>query len=232
MAGRSERDERTWNIPFDPIPDFTTFCQGTDLTGYRLGIPRNTLDADPPGAITDAFSKACQTLVSAGAAVIDNADFPAADAFRQLNTQAKGIVRASEFARDIALYLSGLGANPHNLTCIADLIAFTRARAEEDFPARDIGKFLWAQAEGVDVRSERYRAMLAQEEFFGGDGGILAALERDALDALVLPPSHGVAGDLAAKMGFPILVVPMGFWPAGTRVQRGSGLVDVAPGMP
>lgn len=41
MVGRSDRDERTWNIPFNPIPDFTTSCQGKDLSEIAIGVSRN-----------------------------------------------------------------------------------------------------------------------------------------------------------------------------------------------
>ena len=46
MAGRSERDEKTWDIPLDRIPDYTTFCRGTDLSDVTIGLPRNSFDPD------------------------------------------------------------------------------------------------------------------------------------------------------------------------------------------
>jgi amidase len=233
MVGRSERDERTWNIPVDPIPDFTQFCQGVDLSGLRLGIPRNAFADNMPAAIMDAFSMASRTFTSAGAAVIDDANFTAADEFRKLNQQVKGIVRSSEFKRDIVKYLDCLTANPNEIKSVEDIINFTKSNDAELYPEKDIGKFLWTQAEGVEVDSDKYKHMLEQEAYFGGEGGILGALEKYKLDALILPSTNGIAGDLAAKMGFPILVVPLGFWPAGTEIQKGeSGLTEVAPGMP
>ena len=55
MAGRSERDEGTWNIPFQQIPDFTEFCKNTDLSGVTIGVPRNTFNSDPTSPIMVSF---------------------------------------------------------------------------------------------------------------------------------------------------------------------------------
>ena len=233
MAGRSERDERTWNIPFDPIPDFTSFCKSTDLTGITVGVPRNAFPSDAPAPITDAFESALRTLSSAGAKVVDSADYPATEEFKKLNQQVKGIVRSSESKRDIALYLESLETNPNGLHSAEDIVEFTKTRPEEDYPARDIGKFLWTQAEGVDVDSDKYKRMVEQELFFGGEGGILGSMEKHTLDLLVVPSTLGISNDLAAKMGFPVMCVPLGFWPEDTPVQKGNGgLVTRAPGIP
>ena len=235
MAGRSDRDERTWNIPFDPIPDFTKFCRGTDLSGIRIGVPRNTWEDDSPVPIKDSFESALKTLSSAGANVVDNANFPKADAFKKLNNQVKGIVRSSEFKRDIVRYLQRLETNPNNIHSAEDIIEFTKTFPGEGYPERDIGKFLWTQAEGVNIDSEKYREMVKQEQFFGGEGGILGAMEKYNLDVLVVPADQDIGNDLAAKMGFPVISVPLGFWPVDTPVQldkKHPNLVKVAPGMP
>lgn len=91
MAGRSERDEGTWNIPFQQIPDFTEFCKGTDLSGVTIGVPRTTFDSDPTSPIMVSFAAALKTLATAGAKVVDNADFPEAEGFKMFNNQVKGI---------------------------------------------------------------------------------------------------------------------------------------------
>lgn len=235
MAGRSEKDDRTWSIPFDSIPDFTTYCKGTDLTGITVGVPRNTFSADPTSPIMVSFESAIETLRRAGAKVVDSADFPEADGFKKLNQQVRGIVRSSEFKRDIVRYLQTLETNPNNIKSAEDIIEFTKTFAAEEYPERDIGKFLWTQAEGVDVDSDKYRDMVNQEQFYGGEGGILGAMEKHGLDLLMVPSSLGIANDLAAKMGFPVLGVPLGFYPEGTPVELDDckpHLVRVAPGIP
>lgn len=77
--------------------------------------------------------------------------------------------------------------------------------------------------------------MLEQEKFFGGEGGILGALSKFKVDAFVVPSFAGIGPDLAAKMGFPELTVPLGFHPEGTKIKLDDDkphLVQVAPGIP
>lgn len=192
MAGRSERDEGTWNIPFQQISDFTEFCKSTDLTGVTIGVPRNTFDSDPTSPIMVSFEAGLKTLASAGATVVGNADFPEAEGFKKLNNQVRGIVRSSEFRRDIARYLKTLKINPHNIQSAEDIIEFTKNFLGEEYPEHDIGKFLWTQAEGIDVDSDKYKEMVKQERFYGGEGGILGAMEKHNLDVLVIPSTLGI----------------------------------------
>ena len=233
MAGKSDMDDRTWNIPFDTMPDFTAFCKNTDLSGITVGIPRNCFDSNAPAPIMASFESALRTLSSAGAKVVDNANFSAAEDFKKLNQQVKGIVRSSEFKRDIVKYLQTLETNPNEIYSAEDIINFTKTFPGEEYPARDIGKFLWTQAEGIDVESDKYKDMVKQELYFGGEGGILGAMQKYKLDVLIVPSTIGIANDLAAKMGFPAMAVPLGFWPEGTPIKKGNGdLVTVAPGIP
>ncbi|KAI0099690.1 putative amidase [Nemania sp. FL0031] len=234
MAGRSDSDRRTWDIPFPKIPDFTSFCN-TDLTGMVIGVPRNAFPSDSPAPILDSFTSALETLKSAGAKIVENANFTAADEFRKLNDQVKGIVRSSEFKRDIVNYLKTLATNPNGIHNAEDIIKFTKECLDEEYPAKDIGKFLWTQEEGIEVDSVKYKEMVNQELHFGGEGGILGAIEKHSLDVIVVPSTLGITNDLAAKMGFPVISVPLGFWPEGTPIKydaRDPRLVKVAPGIP
>lgn len=87
----------------------------------------------------------------------------------------------------------------------------------------------------MDVDSDKYRDTFKQEQFYGGEGGILGAMETHILDLLMVPSSRGIANDLAAKMGFPVLGVPLGSYPEGAPVEMNDckpNLVKVAPGIP
>ncbi|OTA54812.1 amidase [Hypoxylon sp. EC38] len=235
MAGQTNRDERTWDIPFEKIPAFTGFCTGTDLSGITVGVPRNSFNAPSESPIMSSFESALKTLCIAGANIIDNANFPAAGEFKKLNDEVKGIVRSSEFKRDIVRYLQSLETNPNGIHSAEDIIEFTKRCPNEDYPNRDIGKFLWTQAEGIDVASDKYKMMVEQELFFGGEGGILGAMDKYKLHVLAVPSSVGIANDLAAKMGFPAITVPLGFYPEGTELKVDSckpNLVRVAPRIP
>jgi amidase len=128
-----------------------------------------------------------------------------------------------------------LETNPNEIHSAEDIINFTKAFPAEDYPERDIGKFLWTQAEGTDVDSDKQKSMVEQELYFGGEGGILGAMQKYKLDVLVVSSTLVIANDLAAKMGFPLIAVPWGFWPEGTPIEvesRKGGLVKVAPGIP
>lgn len=232
MAGRSEEDDRTWHIPFNPLPDFAALCKETVVSEIRIGIPRNAFDDGTPKYILDAFELAIGKIKSAGATVIDGADFAAAEDFKKLNDQVKGIVRSSEFKRDIKSYLETLTSNPNNIKTAEDIIEYTKNEPKEDYPAHDIGKFLWTQAEGIDVDSDKYHDMVKQELYFGGEGGITGALEKYGVDVLAVPSTEGISNDLAAKMGFPVIVIPLGFSPADTEVEYDDGMIEVGPGLP
>ncbi|KAK4141225.1 amidase [Dichotomopilus funicola] len=206
MAGRSERDEGTWDIPFQQIPDFTEFCNGTDLSGVTIGVPRNTFDSDPTSPIM----------------------WLTIPTFLQPRGSSSSTIRSGvscdppEFRRDIGRYLKTLKINPHNIQSAEDIIGFTKTSPEEEYPERDIGKFLWTQAEGID-------------RFYCGEGGILGAMEKHNLDVLVIPSTLGISNDLAAKMGFPVLGAQLGFHPKGTPIELDEDkphLVQVAPGIP
>ncbi|KAI1737184.1 putative amidase [Xylaria scruposa] len=234
MAGRSDLDDRTWNIPFEKIPDFTDFCD-TDLAGIRIGIPRNAFPDDVPAPIMTSFKYAQKILEMAGAKIVDNANFTAAKEFQKLNQQVKGIVRSSEFKKDIVKYLETLKTNPNEIHSAEDIINFTKTFPLEDYPGKDIGKFMWTQEEGIDVDSERYKAMVEQELYYGGEGGILGAMNKHKLDVLIIPSLLGITNDLAAKMGFPAMSIPLGSWPEGTPIKydsRKPGLIRIAPGIP
>jgi amidase len=165
--------------------------------------------------------------------VVDSADFPAAEEFKKLNQQVKGIVRSSEFRRDIVDYLTTLETNPNDIHSVEDIINFTKTFPAESYPEHDIGKFLWTRAEGIDVKSDKYKHMVEQERYFGGEGDILGAMEKHKLDVLVTPSALGVANDLSAKMGIPVISVPLGFYPEGTPIEHDSrGLVTMPPGIP
>ena len=232
MAGRSNLDERTWHIPFEPISDFTTFCKGTDLSGIIIGVLQNWFDSNSPAPIMSSFESSLKILSFAGAKVVDNANFTAVEESKKLNQQIKGIVRSSESNRDIVLYLNSLDTNRNEIHSVEDIINFTKTSPAGEYPERDIGKFMWTQAEGINVDSDKYRSMVEQELYFGGEGGILGAMKKYELDVLVTPSTLGIANDRAAKMGFPIMAVPLGFLPEGTSVEVESGnggLVHVAP---
>jgi amidase len=233
IAGRNEADDGTWDIPFNPIPDFAASCQTTDLKGFRIGVPRNTFLKVEPSVLV-AFETALQTLGEAGAQIVENSDLESVDEFKKLDKETKSFCMTAEFKSDLSKYFSGLQNNPHNLRTVEDLIEFTKQSPEEEYPERDIDIFLRAQADGTDISSAKYEALREKELNFGGAGGILGTLEKFNLDVLAVPSTIEIPTSLAAKMGFPIISVPLGFYPEDTKIKmnKRGDLVQVAPGIP
>jgi amidase len=96
--------------------------------------------------------------------VVDSADFPGADRLKKLTLQVRGIVRSSESKRNSVRYLQTLDTNPNNIQSAEDIIEFTKTFSAEEYPDRDIGKFLWTQGEGVDVDSDKYRGIVKKRQ--------------------------------------------------------------------
>jgi amidase len=233
VAGRSESDDLTWDIPFDPIPDFTASCQSTDLSGVRIGVPRNTFLKVSPFVLA-AFETALKTLGEAGADIVEDANFESADEWMKLDKSTRrSFCITAEFKSDLANYLSGLKDNPNNIHTLEELINFTKSFPEEEYPARDIDIFLAAQANDTGVSGAKYKEVREKELYFGGPGGILGALEKFDLDVLAIPSTIEIPTVLAAKMGYPILTVPLGFYPEGTEIKKNKrgDLIKIAPGM-
>lgn len=235
FAGRSEFDKITWDIPFDTLPDYAAFCNGTNLQGFRIGVPRNAIMgmAIKPAALA-AFELALKIFTDAGAQVVENTDFKGAGDYKAMDKASKLFAITTVFRTDIQAYLSSLDTNPNNINNLDDLIAFTEATPEERYPEFDIGRFHWTKAEGADLNSQKYKDSLKQDLYFGGEGGILGATEAHNLDLIVIPTIAEIPMAFAAKVGFQLITVPLGFYPEGTQVEmhkRGE-MILYAPGIP
>ena len=234
IAGPDPKDNYTLASPFgDHLPDYAAACNLAGLQGKRIGIPRNVLDAmDPTNeAIRIAFDNAVTVLEDAGATIIDNANYTAYTNFTQ--SMSPSIVVAADFIGDLAAYLTQLTRNPndlHNLSSVRDFIHSHPVL--EEYPSRDTNTWDMALGAGIDNQSPEFWALYQESLFFGGEGGLLGALARNNLDAVILPTI--IAPDIPALVGTPAISVPLGAFPDGTPVQynpRGD-LVTAAPGVP
>ncbi|KAH4799537.1 hypothetical protein HBH61_226710 [Parastagonospora nodorum] len=134
---------------------------------------------------------------------------PGAAEFEALTPAQKSIILDIDMKTSINTYLSSLVTNPQNIHNLYDLIAFTKACPEEEFPARNVE---------VLERAER---------------GIPGALDRRRCNVLLLPTLSVTMQTFAAKAGSPVLSLPIGVYAEDTLVERDdrNGLVDVAPGI-
>jgi amidase len=112
--------------------------------------------------------------------------------------------------RDFNAWLASLGSAAPVPTLTA-LRAFNLAHAAE-------GAIKYGQAQldisdemDVDADRARYEADRAKDIRLAGTDGIDTAMRRDRLDALLFPSLAGY--DIAARPGYPTVIVPFGFIP-------------------
>jgi amidase len=219
IAGADAHDTATDRRPATPV-DYAAALDPNTLRGARIGVAREAYFGYNPA--TDAIAEAAiQTMRALGATIIDPADIPTAKEMSA--SEAELTVLLYEFKADLNAYLAALQSDApvHSL---ADLIAFNEAHAAEEMPYFGQELVLLAQEKGP-LTEQVYLDALAEDHRLSRAEGIDAILERERLDALVMPtggPSWKidlVAGDHhtggssqpAALAGYPAISVPMGY---------------------
>ncbi|KAL4900657.1 hypothetical protein BDW74DRAFT_188091 [Aspergillus multicolor] len=228
IAGRSPFDNATDKFPNESVPDFSAHCKRGALRNIRIGIPRNALKKGPQ-AVDTAFENAIAALKAAGATIVDNTDFDGIDTFKNLDTD-KVLLR--DFKHSLNSFLQDLPANPHRIRSLEDVITFTKSAPAESFPDRDIATFEQALA-SPHRASDEYQDMLHKSIYYA-EKGPKGSLDRFSLDAVVLPASAIHATSMAGILGYPIISVPMGYWPDNieTSYNRRGDLVTAGPNFP
>lgn len=232
IAGSDMKDELTLKKPFHQLPNYVKACKSLDLRGTKLGVPRNVLEfyqKDVPEPIRTTFDGALDLLRMLGASMMDTEFTALAEA---VTSEDEVSVAADEIPEAIANYFDQLSCNPHNVRSLEDLVDFTKRTSAEQFPARDI--VFWEKALDMVRDADGFRARSAREagEYLRGPGGILGALDRQGLDAIVLPTV--LAWRFAGIIGTPVVTVPMGSYPPESNVRTGSfgALVQQGPNIP
>ncbi|PVH82022.1 amidase signature enzyme [Cadophora sp. DSE1049] len=203
IAGTDPRDNYTSDIPGGITPDYVAACKYSALSGVRLGIPRNVLflSDDKYAPMIEAFEKAVNVLRHAGATIVEDTNFTAAAEF--LNSNLPQVVVNADITVDLKKYFDSL---------------------------TDTGQWDEALASWNNT-DPRFWPAYQQNLYYGGDGGLLGAIKRHNLDAVILPSE--LSSDWAAAVGSPIVSVPMSSYPAGTPVVKNDrSLVESAPNMP
>jgi len=222
-----------------PEGDYTRFLRRDSLTRARIGIPRAFYydAAATPGergstgglnaAQKAVMVEAIEVLRAQGATVVDPADIPSIitkDPARSLmlwpvcsgTGDAKGrdedcsVVFKYGMKRDFNAWLTSLGAAAPVKT-LSELREWNRAH-------ESAGTLKYRQAQ-LDISDEmdlvidraRYEADRAKDLGLSGRDGIDAALTANRLDALLFPAMMGAA--IAAKPGYPTVIVPFGTVP-------------------
>ncbi|KAJ4465493.1 amidase signature enzyme [Lentinula edodes] len=236
IAGKDPNDNFTLAQP-PIVPDYTKALNPNALVGARIGVPRKVfLDgSDLTGngsesAIGLAFEKALDVIRELGATVVDPADLPSAEEIARSNNET--IVLDTDFKIQINAWLEGLISIPSGVRSLADLIAFDNANPSLEEPVNFTSQSEFIASEATTGFTDAYFQSLAFDKELGGAQGIDAALEMFDLDALVLP-AQGLTTVPAAIAGYPIVTVPLGFFPSNVTIgSAGPETVYPAPGVP
>ncbi|HLJ50667.1 MAG TPA: amidase family protein [Bryobacteraceae bacterium] len=237
-----------------PGRDYTRFLKAGGLKGARIGIPRASFydkitppgGKDTRGGLNDdqakVMAEAIAILKQQGAVIVDPADIPSIvtkdrDANFLLwgqcsgNNDSKGkdadcsSVLKYGMKRDFNKWLESLGptAPVKSLTELREWnITHTRAGAIR------FGQSNLDVSDEQDVRTDRarYEADRARDILLAGTQGIDAVMKANQLDALLFPGPSGAA--IAAKPGYPTVIVPFGMVPNTLRPPLPDGF-DAKP---
>ena len=219
--------------------DYTRLLDAGALKGARIGIPRAFFydRATPPGAKeprgglnpeqAKVMADAIEILKRQGAVIVDPADIPSiitTDPAANLllwnscsgAVEAKGtdaacsVVLKYGMKRDFNRWLATLGPS-------APVKTLTELR-QWNITHTKAGAIRYGQSnldisDEMDVEADRarYQADRAKDIQLAGTHGIDEVMKANQLDALLFPGANGAA--LAAKPGYPTLIVPFGMVP-------------------
>ena len=212
LAGVDERDPAA-SAAKGKIPSQYEIPNDAALKGKRIGVLRQAMGFHPD--VDAAFNKALDVIKAEGAAVVD----VKIDSYNDWDA-AELEVLLYEFKDGVNQYLKAAGS-PH--ASLEAIIAFNKAHADTVMPFFGQELFERAQAKGP-LTDPAYRKARQNVRRLAGREGLLAALDRDRLDAVIAPsmspawPTDHVLGDhfvgagygMAAVAGTPSITLPIG----------------------
>ena len=196
------------------IPDdYTTFLKPDALKGRRFGVVRQAMGYHPD--VDRSAEAAIAAIKGQGAELVDIK----IATYNQWDPPEFEVL-LYEFKDGLNAYLRG-AASPH--ASLEALIAWNKANADRAMPFFGQEIFERAQAKGP-LTAAAYRTAREKARRLAGRDGLLAALDRHKLDALIAPsmspawPTDHILGDhfvgagygMAAVAGTPSITVPVG----------------------
>jgi amidase len=228
-------DAATQRCEPPPNGDYTAFLRADGLQGTRIGIPRASYydSVQVPG--TDRFrgglsdegralmAEVIEILEAQGATIVDPADIPSVvdpDAENNLLVNGRSSVLSYGMKRDFNAWLATLGES-------APVKTLTELRewnlAHEQAGALKYGQARLDESDEIDLEDDRaeYEADRARDLRLNGEHGIDEVMTNLELDALLFPGSSGAG--IAARPGYPTVIVPFGFLESagGTPMPEG-----------
>jgi len=222
-----------------PGRDYTVFLKRDSLRGARIGIPRAFFYAEtkvpgrdrPAGGLTKEqlalMEEAIAVLKIEGAIVVDPADIPSildTDVAKNFarwatcsgvdNGKGRDANCSSVFKygmkRDFNAWLATLGASAPVKT-LTELRIYNLTHTASN--SMKYGQSNLDISDEMDVVADknRYEADRAKDIFLAGTHGIEEVMKAQKLDALLFPAGNGAA--IAAKPGYPTVMVPFGLVP-------------------
>jgi amidase len=205
--------------------DYTAFLKADGLQGARIGIPRAMYydSVQVPGSdrwrggMSEEARAMMDTVMTIlqeqGAIIVDPADIPSIldqDPAQNLMLNGRSSVLSYGMKRDFNLWLESLGDE-------APVKSLTELR-EWNLAHRSAGSMKYEQAridasDALDLEADRatYEADRARDIRLNGTHGIDEVMEALELDALLFAGSSSAG--IAAKPGYPTVIVPFGFRP-------------------
>ena len=217
--------------------DYTKFLKRDGLKGARIGIPRTSFFETVDIERAKAMAEAIEVLKQLGAVIIDPVEIPSViDPDPQKNVNRWGICSGTGNAkgndtncsvvlkygmkRDFNRWLATLGP-------AAPVKSLTELRQWNLMHAR-AGAIKYGQSNldisdemDVEVDRARYEADRAKDIELAGTHGIDEAMKANRLDALLFPGASGSA--LAARPGYPTIIVPFAMLPAAAAATLPDG---------
>jgi amidase len=219
LTGVDSRDPATADSAGKFFTDYTQFLDPNGLNGARIGVARQYEGVGSPHT-DEVFEKALAAMSAAGAVLID-ITFPH---LAEINAGAAELaVLLNDFKHDLNAYLATRTGVP--IKTLADAIDFNKNHAAQEMPFFGQDIFESAEATSGDLTDPSYLAAVARDKLIGGTEGIDMVIDSNTLQAIVAPtetpawPTDLINGDhfvfgsssASAIVGYPIIVVPMGF---------------------
>jgi amidase len=231
-------DPATSNCARPPRNDYTQFLKAGALKGARIGIPRaffydpvTTAEGAQYGGLKPEAAQVMREVIAVlrnrGAVIVDPADIPSVvDPNPDSNFlnwgicgqggEARGyddncsIVFKYGMKRDFNAWLQSLGSRAPVKT-LTQLREWNEAHVEAG--SIKYGQLLLDLSDEMDITRDRarYEADRAKDIKLAGTHGIDEAMKAQKLDALLFPAQTGAA--LAARPGYPTVIVPFGMVP-------------------